>query len=59
MRKIIQIVGMPETENDCGSLHALCDDGTVWQLVFDPKIKGSDDVREWMQLKPIPQKESE
>lgn len=53
MRKIIQIasVGVENNPNtQCNViLHALCDDGTVWELRDNTRTP------EWFQLPPIPQ----
>lgn len=47
MRKIIQIVAIPETEHDYVAMFALCDDGSCWIWAECT----------WTRIKDIPQDE--
>lgn len=47
MRKIIQICVDGETDEQSGTLFALCDDGTVWQKVNRKEYH-------WEQVESIP-----
>ena len=49
MRKIVQIATRPETRWSYGDIVALCDDGSLWWLVFD------EPEPEWIAFPPIPQ----
>jgi len=51
MRKVIQIVAVPEDINFYHSMYALCDDGTMWNTSWLP----SGEQQSWLQVAPIPQ----
>jgi hypothetical protein len=51
MRKIIQIA------SHGGSVLALCDDGTVWELIRGPSAYSEADI--WRKLPPVPQDEGQ
>lgn len=59
MRKVIQISTAMTTDKfnlPLGKAIALCDDGTVWELILS--TYGQDEI-DWVRLKDIPQNEEE
>ena len=59
MRKVIQISTAMTTDkfnSPFGKAIALCDDGTVWELILS--TYGQDEI-DWVRLKDIPQNEEE
>ena len=59
MRKVIQISTAMTTDKfnlPLGKVIALCDDGTVWELILS--TYGQDEI-DWVRLKDIPQNEEE
>ena len=59
MRKVIQISTAMTTDkfnSPLGKAIALCDDGTLWELVLS--TYGQDEI-DWVKLKDIPQNEEE
>jgi len=53
-RKIIQITAPKYNPNSINELWALCDDGTVWFLLYTDRLE-----QKWQRIKEIPQDESE
>lgn len=54
-RKIVQVATTPSTENEHSVTVALCDDGTLWQLIHDPASKLME--TKWEEYPEIPQPE--